>query len=66
MFKIIENRPWKLGLLQIATKFITNCDKILLQIAAADLLQTATNLLQITIAITNCHGYYKLRQNNHP
>ena len=26
MFKIIENRPWKLGLLQIATKFITNCD----------------------------------------
>ena len=37
-------------------KFITNCDKGLLQIATGTLLQIATNF------ITNCDRYYKLRQ----
>ena len=38
-------------------KFITNCDKGLLQIATGTLLQIATNF------ITNCDNrYYKLRQ----
>ena len=53
-------------LLQIAIGWlITNCGKILLQIPRADLWQIAASLLQIAIAITNCGGYYKLRQNNH-
>ena len=50
-------------------KFITNYDKILLQITAANLLQIRTTLLQTTTAITNCgkfitnyYSYYKLRQ----
>ena len=64
-------------LLQIAIGcFIINCDKMLLQIATANLLQIATSLLQIATvlqiatillqiatAITNCDNYYKLRQN---
>ena len=57
-------------LLQIAIGcFITNCDKMLLQIATANLLQIATSLLQIATVITNsgkfitnCDSYYKLRQ----
>ena len=45
------------GLLQIATAhFITNYDKGLLQIATGTLLQIATSF------ITNCDRYYKLRQ----
>ena len=59
-------------LIQIATdQFITNSDKMLLQIATAYLVQTATSLLQIATtllqivtAITNCDKYYKLQQNN--
>ena len=43
-------------LLQIATAyFITKCDRLLLQIATAFLLQSAT---QFT---TNCDRYYKVR-----
>ena len=43
-------------LLQIATaQFITKCDELLLQIATAFLLQSATRF------ITNCDGYYKVR-----
>ena len=48
---------------------ITNCDKSLLQIMTANLLQITTILLQTTTAITNCDkfitnydSYYKLRQ----
>ena len=42
-------------LLQIPVGWlITNCEKILLQVGTADLLQIATNLLQIAIGITNC------------
>ena len=45
------------GLLQIATAhFIANCDKGLLQIATGTLLQIATSI------IINCDRYYKLRQ----
>ena len=43
-------------LLQIATaQFITKCDRLLLQIATAFLLQSATRF------ITNCDRYYKVR-----
>ena len=43
-------------LLQIATAcFITKCDRLLLQIATAFLLQSATQF------ITNCDRYYKVR-----
>ena len=43
-------------LLQIATaQFITKCDGLLLQIATAFLLQSATRF------ITNCDRYYKVR-----
>ena len=48
---------------------VTNCDKYLLQIMTAKLLQIATILLQTVTAITNCHkfitnydSYYKLQQ----
>ena len=45
------------GLLQIATAhFITNCNKGLLQFATGTLLQIATSF------IANCDRYYKLRQ----
>ena len=70
--------PWKpqylLACDNIAKKLggciiITNCDKSLLQITAANLLQITTILSQITTAITNCDkvitnydSYYKLRQ----
>ena len=44
-----------------------NWDKILIQIATADVLQIATSLLQITVGATNCNrfitdcnSYYKL------
>ena len=44
-----------------------NWDKILIQIATADVLQIATSLLQITVGVTNCNrfitdcnSYYKL------
>ena len=44
-------------LLQIATaQFITKCDELLLQIATAFLLQSATRF------ITNCDRYYKVRR----
>ena len=44
-------------------KFITNCDKGLLQIATGKLLQIATSFITVATGITNCDScYYKLRQ----
>ena len=43
-------------------KFVTNCDKGLLQIATGALLQLRQVSLEIATGITNCDSYYKLRR----
>ena len=53
-------------LLQIATQFITSCDRYYklrwIYYKLRQVLQTAMDLLQIATGITKCHDYYKLRQ----
>ena len=57
-------------LLQITTKFYYKLRQLIyyklrqFYYKLRQLLQIATNLLQITTAITNCDNYYKLRRNN--
>ena len=82
MLRIIESRPWKLGLLQIATKFITNCDRLayyklrqypftgcdnwFLTNCDKFIIQITTMTTNYDKFIKNFDSYYKLRQNMHP
>ena len=82
MLRIIESRPWKLALLQIATKFMTNCDRLayyklrqnpftgcdnwFLTNCDKFIIQIATMITNYDKFIKNCDSYYKLRQNMHP
>ena len=64
MFRITEDSPWKLVLLQIATKFITNCGKLTYYKLQKNV---STNCASWPITncdktIANCGRYYKLLQ----
>ena len=64
MFRITEDSPWKLVLLQIATKFITNCGKLTYYKLQKNVITNCASWLITNCdkTIANCDRYYKLLQ----
>ena len=64
MFRITENSPWKLVLLQIATKSIKNCGKLADYKLQKNVITNCVSWLitNCNKTIANCDRYYKLLQ----